>query len=284
MKAESVRLKNVAAAVAAAISGGLFATAGVAQQQAPQQKPGAEEEVVVTGSYLARPADRPQPVTVLSNQDLTLSQRTDVGRDVQEHAAGAGHLGYRERRRKLRLADDDRQSSEAWVPRHAGALERAAPDGRRQSGPRRSRQRRYRQPRPSDHDRPHRGAHGRRLGPIRQRRRRRRRERHHAQRFPGPGGQDRGSASIADIALVRSHHRGPVRLSGGRHEHRRRIRVESSATHGRRGPLLRRPLQARARVELRESRRPSSRSAARDSLPTRFAPPTPSRADSRRDS
>lgn len=78
MKAESVRLKNVAAAVAAAISGGLFATAGVAQQQAPQQKPGAEEEVVVTGSYLARPADRPQPVTVLSNQDLTLSQRTTL--------------------------------------------------------------------------------------------------------------------------------------------------------------------------------------------------------------
>ena len=33
------------------------------------------EEVVVTGSYIARPADHPQPVTVLSNADLQLEQR-----------------------------------------------------------------------------------------------------------------------------------------------------------------------------------------------------------------
>ena len=33
------------------------------------------EEVTVTGSFIQRPADRPQPVTVLSNEDLRLEQR-----------------------------------------------------------------------------------------------------------------------------------------------------------------------------------------------------------------
>ncbi|MDR0780785.1 MAG: TonB-dependent receptor, partial [Pseudomonadales bacterium] len=33
------------------------------------------EEVTVTGSYIQRPADRPQPVTVINNEDLRLQQR-----------------------------------------------------------------------------------------------------------------------------------------------------------------------------------------------------------------
>lgn len=36
------------------------------------------EEVTVTGSFLERPADRPQPVTVLSSEDLRLEQRGSI--------------------------------------------------------------------------------------------------------------------------------------------------------------------------------------------------------------
>lgn len=36
------------------------------------------EEVTVTGSFIQRPADRPQPVTVLNNEDLRLEQRGSI--------------------------------------------------------------------------------------------------------------------------------------------------------------------------------------------------------------
>ena len=37
------------------------------------------EEVIVTGSYIPRPADRPQPITVLNADDLANEQRSNLG-------------------------------------------------------------------------------------------------------------------------------------------------------------------------------------------------------------
>ena len=45
------------------------------QVQAQSQ---AIEEVTVTGSFIERPANRPQPITVLSNADLQLEQRGPI--------------------------------------------------------------------------------------------------------------------------------------------------------------------------------------------------------------
>ncbi len=42
------------------------------------------EEVVVTGSYLPRPADRPQPVQVLTNEDIVLEQRLSVAEVLKD--------------------------------------------------------------------------------------------------------------------------------------------------------------------------------------------------------
>ncbi|HXR91723.1 MAG TPA: hypothetical protein VN750_15735, partial [Steroidobacteraceae bacterium] len=52
--------------------------AQAATQAAPQADDAALQEVVVTGSYIKRPADRPQPLTVLSSEDLNNTQRNSV--------------------------------------------------------------------------------------------------------------------------------------------------------------------------------------------------------------
>src|SRR5690606_41911154 len=41
-----------------------------------QERP--DEEVIVTGSFIQRSADRPQPVTIITNQDLRFEQRGTV--------------------------------------------------------------------------------------------------------------------------------------------------------------------------------------------------------------
>jgi outer membrane receptor protein involved in Fe transport len=71
-----LRLKRLAAAIALG-SAAVVAQPAVAQQQqqGAQQQP---EEVVVTGSYIQRPADRPQPITVMSGGDLNVQQRSSV--------------------------------------------------------------------------------------------------------------------------------------------------------------------------------------------------------------
>lgn len=65
----------VAAAIAIALSSA-FVQPSLAQQ--------AQEEIVVTGSFLERPADRPQPVTVLSGAEIGLSQRQSLAETFKD--------------------------------------------------------------------------------------------------------------------------------------------------------------------------------------------------------
>ncbi len=68
--------KRLTVAIALCMAATLVQSAEAQEQNAPaQQRP---EEIVVTGSYLQRPVNRPQPVTVLGSNDLKLSQRTTV--------------------------------------------------------------------------------------------------------------------------------------------------------------------------------------------------------------
>ena len=66
-----LRYKKLAVAVALCFTGG----AGIAVQPVFAQQPSTQQpddEIVVTGSFIERPADRPQPVTVITNEDLRL--------------------------------------------------------------------------------------------------------------------------------------------------------------------------------------------------------------------
>ncbi|HWG68328.1 MAG TPA: hypothetical protein VN692_02840, partial [Steroidobacteraceae bacterium] len=58
--------------------------AQAATQGAPQADEAALQEVVVTGSYIKRPADRPQPLTVLSSEDLNNTQRNSVAESLKD--------------------------------------------------------------------------------------------------------------------------------------------------------------------------------------------------------
>jgi iron complex outermembrane receptor protein len=64
---------KLAAAVGLGIAT-MASQAGHAQQRASEPA----EEVIVTGSFLERPADRPQPVTVLSGAEISLTQRQSL--------------------------------------------------------------------------------------------------------------------------------------------------------------------------------------------------------------
>ena len=50
------------------------------------------EEVVVTGSYIPRPADRPQPVSVLTNQDLIDEQKNTIGEILKDMTITNGSI------------------------------------------------------------------------------------------------------------------------------------------------------------------------------------------------
>ncbi|MDE0363636.1 MAG: hypothetical protein OXI74_20865, partial [Rhodospirillaceae bacterium] len=50
------------------------------------------EEVVVTGSYVARPADRPQPVTVLDSAAIVNEQRLTVGEIFRDLTVTQGNF------------------------------------------------------------------------------------------------------------------------------------------------------------------------------------------------
>jgi outer membrane receptor for ferrienterochelin and colicin len=54
----------------------------VGQRALAQQAPA--EEVLVTGSFLERPADRPQPVTVLTGAEIGLSQRQSLAETFKD--------------------------------------------------------------------------------------------------------------------------------------------------------------------------------------------------------
>lgn len=70
------------AAIVVACGACLAAAPAPAQQT--QSNAGATEEVVVTGSYLARPADRPQPIQVIDRTALTEEQHTSIGEVLKD--------------------------------------------------------------------------------------------------------------------------------------------------------------------------------------------------------
>jgi iron complex outermembrane recepter protein len=73
----SLRVQKLGVAVSLCLCG----SAGIATRPALAQERQSEEprdEIVVTGSFLERPADRPQPVTVLTNEELRLEQRGSI--------------------------------------------------------------------------------------------------------------------------------------------------------------------------------------------------------------
>lgn len=78
-----LRHKTMALAIAAC-------TAGVVVEHAKAQEAGAVEEVVVTGSFLSRPADRPQPVQVIDRETLAGEQRISVGEIFRDMPAVQG--------------------------------------------------------------------------------------------------------------------------------------------------------------------------------------------------
>ena len=50
------------------------------------------EEIVVTGSYIPRPVDRPQPVSVLTNQDLIDEQKNTIGEILKDMSITNGSI------------------------------------------------------------------------------------------------------------------------------------------------------------------------------------------------
>lgn len=68
--------------VLATVIFGLTGGVAVGQQQGADQKP--LESVVVTGSYISRPADRPQPVVVVGQQDIQADQRVSLGEVMRD--------------------------------------------------------------------------------------------------------------------------------------------------------------------------------------------------------
>ena len=71
-----LRKQKLAVAIALCFGAGV----GVATRPtlAQDQQPTPEDEIIVTGSFIGRAADRPQPVTVLGAEDLRLEQRGSI--------------------------------------------------------------------------------------------------------------------------------------------------------------------------------------------------------------
>jgi iron complex outermembrane recepter protein len=69
----SLRKQKLAVAISFCLTGGASIALRPALAQEQPQEP--DDEIVVTGSFIERSADRPQPVTVLTNEDLRLEQR-----------------------------------------------------------------------------------------------------------------------------------------------------------------------------------------------------------------
>ena len=95
-KAVQFRYKELGSAIGACAVA-VFVQPALGQQQQPAAQ--ADEEIVVTGSFLERPADRPQPLTVLSAEDLNLGQRQSLAetmKDMPQVQAPSAILNYNE--------------------------------------------------------------------------------------------------------------------------------------------------------------------------------------------
>jgi len=86
--------RTVAAAVACALAASAMAPRSVlAQEATPHADDNAPvEEVVVTGSYIKRPADRPQPLTVLSSEQLEDTQRNSIAESLKDLPQNVGSM------------------------------------------------------------------------------------------------------------------------------------------------------------------------------------------------
>ncbi len=86
--------RAVAVAVTCALATGAMTPNSVYAQAATQTTAGTDEipQVVVTGSFIKRPADRPQPLTVLSDADLNDAQRNSVAETLKDLPQNVGSM------------------------------------------------------------------------------------------------------------------------------------------------------------------------------------------------
>lgn len=89
---DCLRFNRVAGAVAFCLTAGtgMFCGPAALAQDRPSQP--ADDEIVVTGSFIERPADRPQPVTVLGNEDLRLEQRGSIAEIFKNMPQNVGSI------------------------------------------------------------------------------------------------------------------------------------------------------------------------------------------------
>ena len=86
--------RAVIAAVACALAASAMTPKSVFAQAAPAPRADddAVPEVVVTGSFIKRPADRPQPLTVLGSEDLDNAQRKSVAESLKDLPQNVGSM------------------------------------------------------------------------------------------------------------------------------------------------------------------------------------------------
>src|SRR4051794_22245178 len=87
--------RAVSAAVACALAASVMAPKSVFAQAAPQSTPSADEDVpqvVITGSFITRPADRPRPLTVGGADDLNNSWRNSVAESLKGLPQNVGSM------------------------------------------------------------------------------------------------------------------------------------------------------------------------------------------------
>ena len=87
--------RAVTAAVACALAASAMTPKSVFAQAATHASRGRmtpSREVIVTGSFIKRPADRPQPLTVVGSDDLNNSQRNSVAESLKDLPQNVGSM------------------------------------------------------------------------------------------------------------------------------------------------------------------------------------------------
>jgi iron complex outermembrane receptor protein len=88
--------RAVAAAVACALAASVVTPKSAFAQEATQTTPRADDDsipqVIITGSFIKRPADRPQPLTVVGSEDLANTQRNSVAESLKDLPQNVGSM------------------------------------------------------------------------------------------------------------------------------------------------------------------------------------------------
>src|SRR5689334_8719724 len=86
--------RAVTAAVACALAAAVVTPKSVFAQAAPTPRADDEAvpEVIITGSFIKRPADRPQPLTVVGSEDLDNSQRQSIAESMKDLPQNVGSM------------------------------------------------------------------------------------------------------------------------------------------------------------------------------------------------